>query len=224
MKYGFVFFGGDARQAVDYAVEVEAAGWDGFFVPDLVWGYDPWVMLAGAAVRTEKIRLGTMITPASRRRPWKLAGEVMTLDHLSNGRVILSVGLGAIDTGFAAFGEVTDRKTRAELLDETLDIITGLWKGQPFNYTGKHYHVKPTTFVPERQSPTQQPRVPIWVVGAWPKTKSMNRAMRYDGILPNLMDESGNIGGFEPERLAAMTAYINNTGRRPHLSTLWWRA
>ena len=86
-------FGGDARQAVDYAVEVEAAGWDGFFVPDLVWGYDPWVMLAGAAVRTEKIRLGTMITPASRRRPWKLAGEVMTLDHLSNGRVILSVGL-----------------------------------------------------------------------------------------------------------------------------------
>jgi alkanesulfonate monooxygenase SsuD/methylene tetrahydromethanopterin reductase-like flavin-dependent oxidoreductase (luciferase family) len=81
-------------------------------------------------MRTERIRLGTMITPLSRMQPWKLASETATLDNLSNGRVILSMGLGAIDTGFKEFGQVTDRKTRAELLDEGLDILTGLWRGQ----------------------------------------------------------------------------------------------
>jgi len=126
VKYGFVLPSGDARVAADLAYEAEQAGWDGFFVWEPVWVWDAWVSLAAAAMRTERIRLGTMITPASRMRPWKLASETVTLDHLSGGRVILSVGLGATDTGFDAFGEVTDRRTRAELLDESLDIITGL--------------------------------------------------------------------------------------------------
>lgn len=129
MRYGFVLPGGDAREAAELAGEAEAAGWDGFFVWDSVWGVDPWVSLAAAAVRTESIRLGTMLTPLSRRRPWKLAGETVTLDHLSGGRLVLSVGLGAVETGFAAFGEETDRKIRSELLDEGLDVLTGLWRG-----------------------------------------------------------------------------------------------
>jgi alkanesulfonate monooxygenase SsuD/methylene tetrahydromethanopterin reductase-like flavin-dependent oxidoreductase (luciferase family) len=87
-----------------------------------------------------------------------------TLDNLSGGRVILSVGLGWLDTGFDNFGEVTDRKARAELLDEGLDILTGLWRGQPFNYQGKHYKIKETSsHLPP--PPIQQPRIPIWVVG-----------------------------------------------------------
>jgi len=104
MKYGFVFPGGDAPTAVEFAQEVEAAEWDGFFVWEPVWGVDSWVTLAAAAMRTKRIRLGTLLTPVSRRRPWKLAGETATLDHLSGGRVILSVGLGALDTGFEQFG------------------------------------------------------------------------------------------------------------------------
>src|SRR5512137_3126801 len=111
MKYGFVLPYGDARIAADFAQAAEAAGWDGFFVWEPVWGNDAWVMLTAAAMCTERIRLGTMLTPLSRMKPWKLASETATLDNLSNGRLILSVGLGATDTGFAEFGEETDRKT-----------------------------------------------------------------------------------------------------------------
>ncbi len=190
MRYGFVMPSGDARTAAAMAQAVEAAGWDGFFVWEPVWGVDAWVCLTAAAMRTERIRLGTLLSPISRMRPWDLAGKAATLDNLSGGRVILSVGLGATDTGFAEFGEVTDRKTRAELMDEGLDIMTGLWQGQPFSYDGKHYAIRPTTFnVPP--PPVQQPRIPIWVVGAWPRPKSMARVLKYDGILPTAIDANG---------------------------------
>src|SRR5947209_19214364 len=141
INYGFMFPTGDARQIAELSRFAEKVGWDGVFVWDPVWGVDAWVTLAAVAMSTERIRLGTMLTPVSRRRPWKLASETATVDRLSNGRLILAVGLGAIDTGFIQFGEETDRKKRAELLDEGLDILTGLWKGQPFSYEGKHYHV-----------------------------------------------------------------------------------
>ena len=186
MKYGFVLPYGDARTAADLAYAAEQAGWDGFFVWEPVWGIDAWVSLTAAAIRTERIRLGTMLTPLSRMRPWKLASEAATLDNLSNGRVIIAVGLGAVESGFESFGEVTDRKTRAELLDEGLDVLTGLWRGQPFNYSGKHYQIKETHFFPP-PPPVQQPRIPIWMVGAWPSERSMRRALRYDGILPQVL-------------------------------------
>ena len=207
MKYGFVLPYGDARAAAEFARQAEAAGWDGFFVWEPVWGIDAWVALTAAAMLTERIRLGTLLSPLSRMRPWKIAGETATLDNLSNGRVILSVGLGAIDTGFAAFGEVTNRKLRAELLDESLDILTGLWRGQPFNYEGKHYRIKEATFYPP-PPPVQQPRIPIWVVGAWPRMRSMQRVLRYDGWLPVVMDEQNQIRQTTPEDLSEMRTYI----------------
>jgi hypothetical protein len=209
MKYGFILPRGDARTAAEFAHEAEATGWDGFFVWEPVWGIDAWVSLTAAAMRTERIRLGTLLTPVSRMRPWELASKTATLDNLSNGRVILSVGLGALDTGFEAFGEVTDRKTRVELLDEGLDILTGLWRGQPFNYDGKHYKIKETTFYPP-PPPVQQPRIPIWVVGAWPRMKSMQRALRYDGLLPAVMGEDGKIrmSPVTPDEIRQMTAFI----------------
>jgi alkanesulfonate monooxygenase SsuD/methylene tetrahydromethanopterin reductase-like flavin-dependent oxidoreductase (luciferase family) len=129
VKSGVILLFGDGRVAADVAREAEAAGWDGFFVFEPVWGFDAWVLLTAAAMTTERIRPGTMLSPLSRMRPWKLASETVTLDQLSGGRVILSVGLGAVDNGFDAFGEATDRRTRAELLDEGLDILTGLWRG-----------------------------------------------------------------------------------------------
>ncbi len=217
MKYGFVLPHGNARTAAEFAHEAEAAGWDGFFVWEPVWGNDAWVSLTAAAMRTERIRLGTMLTPLSRMRPWKLASETATLDGLSNGRVILSVGLGAIDTGFEEFGEVTDRKTRAELLDEGLDILTGLWRGQPFRYDGKHYKVEETAFVPA-PPPMQQPRIPIWVVGAWPRMKSMRRALCYDGLIPSVMDgDKVRMGPATPDEIREMKAFIaaNRTETTP---------
>jgi alkanesulfonate monooxygenase SsuD/methylene tetrahydromethanopterin reductase-like flavin-dependent oxidoreductase (luciferase family) len=207
MKNGFVLPFGDARLAADMAQLAERHGWDGFFVWEPVWGNDAWVMLTAAAMVTTRIRLGTMLTPLSRMRPWKLASEAATLDNLSGGRVILSVGLGATDTGWEAFGEVTDRKTRAELLDEGLEIVTGLWRGQPFAYEGKHYHVQPTEFmVPD--PPVQTPRVPIWVVGAWPYPKSLARALKYDGILPSMFDADGKAMQANPQTLREIAAFI----------------
>jgi alkanesulfonate monooxygenase SsuD/methylene tetrahydromethanopterin reductase-like flavin-dependent oxidoreductase (luciferase family) len=207
MKYGFVFPFGDAPAAVETAQRAEAAGWDGFFVWEPVWGIDPWVTLGAIAARTESIRIGTMITPVSRRRPWKLAGETVTVDHLSNGRVILAVGLGALDTGFAEFGEETDRKTRAQLLDEGLDIITGLWAGQPFNYDGKQYTVRETQFHAPAP-PVQTPRIPIWVVGAWTWPKSMRRAIRYDGILPAGLGADRKWYEMTPDHIREIKAYV----------------
>ncbi|MBI1801848.1 MAG: LLM class flavin-dependent oxidoreductase [Chloroflexi bacterium] len=215
MKYGFVFPGGEARAAVELAEQAEAAGWDGFFVPDALWWHDPWITLAAVAMRTERLRIGTMITPVSRRRPWTLASQTATLDRLSNGRVILSVGLGATDSGFAEFGEATDRKARAELLDEGLDIITGLWRGQSFNYSGNHYTLREVKSFPPPPPPVQSPRIPIWVVGAWPRPKSMQRALRYDGLLPNKLNADGKHGKLTPADVRAMKAYIENNRTEP---------
>jgi hypothetical protein len=207
LKAGVILPTGGPREAARIAHEAEAAGWDGFFVWEPVWGWDAWVALAAAAMVTERIRLGTMLSPLSRMRPWKLAGEASSVDHLSGGRVTLSVGLGAVDSGFEAFGEVTDRGTRAELLDEALDIITGLWRGQPFSYEGKHYHVRETSFLPP-PSPVQQPRIPIWVVGAWGRERSMRRVLRYDGLLPNVVGEDGKGREITPEDVRAMAEYV----------------
>jgi alkanesulfonate monooxygenase SsuD/methylene tetrahydromethanopterin reductase-like flavin-dependent oxidoreductase (luciferase family) len=214
MKYGFVLPWGDAHTAADFAYEAERAGWDGFFVWEPVWGIDAWVSLTAAAMRTEHIRLGTMLSPLSRMRPWKLASETATLDNLSNGRVILSVGLGHLPTGFEEFGEVTDRKMRAELLDEGLEILTGLWRGQPFNYAGKHYKVREINHS-SPPPPVQQPRIPIWVVGAWPRMKSMRRALRYDGLLPTVSIAEGESRPACVEEIRDMKAFID-TNRTEH--------
>lgn len=208
MKFGFVFPYGDARQAADLALELEQAGWDGFFVWEPVWGFDAWMLLAAAAMQTSRIRLGTMITPLARMRPWKLASETVTLDHLSGGRVILAVGMGAINTGWREFGEETDLKTRASLLDEGLEILTGLWQGKGLHYQGEHYQVQPLDFFPPPPT-VQQPRIPIWVVGAWPRPRSIQRALRYDGLLPNVMTPEGEHRALTTEDVRDIRAHVH---------------
>ena len=194
MQSGLIVTTGDPRTAAQLAAEAEAAGWDGVFTWDgIAIGegdtYDPWVVMAAMAMRTERVRLGAIVTPPSRRRPWKLAREAMTVDRLSNGRLVLPVGLGALDDGaFGNVGEPTGIRTRAELLDESLDILEGLWTGEPFGYQGRHYRFGPMTF---RPTPVQRPRIPIWVVGAWPHERSMRRVLRYDGIVTQVDDPAG---------------------------------
>jgi hypothetical protein len=213
VRYGYIIPRGDVHAIIELAQEAEAAGWDGVFYWDgiCIEGvghmYDPWAVLAAIALRTERVRIGAMLTPLSRRRPWKVARETVTVDHLSNGRLILPVGLGALDDGgFAKVGEPTDRKIRAELLDESLAILTGLWSGQPFSFHGQHYQLEEMTFVPPS---LQQPRIPIWVVGGWPREKSMGRVLRYDGLLPDKLNADGTRGDVTPDDLRAMKAYID---------------
>jgi alkanesulfonate monooxygenase SsuD/methylene tetrahydromethanopterin reductase-like flavin-dependent oxidoreductase (luciferase family) len=202
MKYGFIVTTGDPRTVADLAAEAEAAGWDGVFYWDgIAIGegdtYDPWIVMAAMAMRTERVRLGAIVTPPSRRRPWKLARETMTLDRLSGGRLVVPVGLGALDDGaFGNVGEPTDARTRAELLDESLDILQGLWSGKPFAFAGRHYGFGPMTFAPP---PIQTPRIPIWVVGAWPHERSMRRVLRFDGIVTQTE---------RPEDVRAIAEYV----------------
>jgi alkanesulfonate monooxygenase SsuD/methylene tetrahydromethanopterin reductase-like flavin-dependent oxidoreductase (luciferase family) len=191
MKYGFLVTTGDPRTAAELAAAAEATGWDGVFTWDgIAIGdgdtYDPWVVLAAMAMRTERVRLGAILTPPARRRPWKLARETMTLDRLSNGRLVLPVGLGALDDrAFGAVGEATEARIRAERLDESLAILEGLWSGEPFGFDGRHYQFAPMTFLP---TPIQRPRIPIWVAATLTSERSVTRALRWNGILPQTTD------------------------------------
>lgn len=179
----------DPRLLAETAQEAEAAGWDGFFIWDHIFFdptfhpiADPWVSLAAVAMSTQRMRIGTLITPIARRRPWKLARETVSTDRLSNGRLILGVGLGdPVQWEFGFFDESTDAKVRAQQLDEGLDILTGLWSSQRFQYEGEHYHVKEVIF---RPAPVQSPRIPIWVGGWWPNKPPFRRAARWDGVCP----------------------------------------
>ncbi|MHB8629745.1 MAG: LLM class flavin-dependent oxidoreductase [Aggregatilineales bacterium] len=208
----------DARTLAEFASLAEQSGWDGIFLEDYVIHhsapdastYDPWIALAAMALRTERIRLGTTVTPLSRRRPWKLARETVTLDHLSNGRLILGVGLGDLnDHAVGQVGEATDTKQRAEMLGEALDVLTGLWSGQPFSYSGKYYHVHNVTMLPR---PVQTPRIPIWVGGNWPHKGPFRRAARWDGFVGGKEHGPDEDWRLSPAEIRALIAEI--TSRR----------
>jgi hypothetical protein len=173
----------DPRLLVELAREAEAAGWDGAFVWDhiareedpSVPATDPWIAVAAIAARTQRIRLGIMVTPLARRRPWKVAREAVAVDVLCGGRFTLGVGLGGgAQAEFATFGESPDPKVRAELLDEGLAILDGLWSGEPFAFEGTHHTVSGAHFTPRS---VQQPRLPIWVAGRWPNRRPFRPVM-----------------------------------------------
>jgi len=184
-------FADDPAELADLGVEAERAGFDGFFLWDhIVFSnggegppiVDPWLVLAVVAARTSRIRLGTMITPVPRRRPWQLAKETTTLDRLSSGRLILGVGIGSPSYGdFGIFHEPTGERERAELLDEGLDVMAGLWSGERFSYQGRHFTLDPVRFTP---TPVQRPRIPVWVGGVLPAPRPVARAARWDGMVP----------------------------------------
>lgn len=189
MNYGVVITGGSAQEQLEAALEAEQAGWDGVFLWEGIYGSDPYVTMGAIAARTERIRLGTMLTPAPRRQPWKLASEMLSIDQISNGRAIVALGLGATDfPGWRQIGAETDRKLRAERLDETIDILTMLWSGKASGYAGKHFPIEEFGAGP---ASVQQPRIPIWVVGAWFSQKSMERVARCDGLLPHVLPPAG---------------------------------
>jgi alkanesulfonate monooxygenase SsuD/methylene tetrahydromethanopterin reductase-like flavin-dependent oxidoreductase (luciferase family) len=217
MKYGFVMPGGDAGDAVTLAVQAEQAGWDGFFCFEPTWGVDAWVCLTAAAMRTERIRLGTMITPLPKRKPWEVGSQAATLDRLSGGRVILSVGLGAPDDRFYMFEDDPGRTVRAEQLDEGLAMLALMYRGEAFEYQGSHYHAhRPEMMIPPPS--LQQPRVPTWVVGLAGAPRSMRRVARWDGWLPNYRGADGSQSEGSPEVLAETVAWLRAERERHGLA------
>ena len=180
----------DPRIVARLAAEAEEAGWDGFFLWDHIQHAAPvravadaWVTLAAVASATSRLRIGPMVTPLSRRRVHKVARETVTLDLLSSGRLTLGVGLGVLGTGeLEPFGEVTDPRERAKLLDQGLAELARYWAGE---------------FEPV---PVQRPRIPVWVAGEWPHRRPVQRALRWDGLFP--------IGLPGPGALAELAAEI----------------
>jgi hypothetical protein len=232
LKHGIAVpnFGTDPAELIELGVATEQAGFDGYFLWDhIVFSntgdgppiVDPWLVLSVVAARTSRITIGTVITPVPRRRPWQLARITTTLDRLSNGRVVLGVGIGSPAYGdFGIFHEPSGDRERAELLDEGLDVLAGLWSGEPFSYSGKHLTVDTVRFTP---TPVQvlpggrasgkpargrsSPRIPVWVAGVLPASRPIARAARWDGFVPIRFNPGGLVRP-DPEEIAGVMRQI----------------
>jgi alkanesulfonate monooxygenase SsuD/methylene tetrahydromethanopterin reductase-like flavin-dependent oxidoreductase (luciferase family) len=198
---------GEPQALIGLALDAESAGWDGFFVWDHIVHQvegpyvDAWIALAAIAAQTSRVRIGPLVTPLPRRRPWKLAREAVSVDRLSRGRLVLGVGIGTDRYGeFRAFsGEATTDRVRGELLDDGLEIITRAWTGERVHFRGAQLSVDGVRFLP---TPLQQPRIPIWCAAHWPNPRPLQRAARYDGVVP--------LGGLPPDAVAALVGEIHS--------------
>jgi alkanesulfonate monooxygenase SsuD/methylene tetrahydromethanopterin reductase-like flavin-dependent oxidoreductase (luciferase family) len=232
-RYGLILpnpvVGADAAKMVDYAVAAEESGWDGVFLWDVLvnppppddlgqagdpepWNpdhfedlIDPVITLAGIATRTDRITLGTWIIPIARRQPWQVARDFATLDRLSNGRVVLGVGLGRRPE-FDKFGTPWDSKVIGEKYDEALELIDRFWSGERVTFHGKHFTVDDVALLP---TPVQKPRIPILVAGFWPNKKPFRRGARWDGIMPVVNPHP------DSKDLREMVAYYGEVADQP---------
>jgi len=211
IRCGVVLPGGTAGEQLELAELADHVGWDGVFAWEAAYGVDAWALLAGIAARTSAVRLGTMLTPLPWRRPWKVASQAATLDQLSGGRAILAVGVGAVTTDLPDTGEVIGLRERAAMLDEGIDLIRALWSGQR-TYAGAHYRYNTgRRDLSEAARPVQE-RIPLWVVGVWPRPRSMRRALRCDGVIPQY-ELSGRDA--TPDDAAALRSWLTEQGIDP---------
>lgn len=179
----------DPKLLAELAARAEGRGWDGFFLWDHVQypaGVaeigDAWVSLAAVATSTERVRLGALVTPLARRRPWVLARQAVTLDHLSRGRLVLGFGVGGDGNGeMAEFGEAAQARQRAAMLEEGLELLSAIMSGEPVDHHGAHYEVRARPF---RPFSVQRPRIPIWLGARWPGRRPIARAAGWDGVFP----------------------------------------
>ena len=200
----------------EIAASAEEHGWDGFFIWDHVLRKpeepqeiaDPWVCLAVVAAATQRIRMGPMVTPITRRRPIKLARETLSLDHLSNGRLVLGLGLGVDHSGeLSKFGEEVDPVIRGRRLDEGVELLRRLWSGQTVDFQGDHFVAHDVTVVPPAGRP---PTIPMWFAARGGARRPVRRAARYEGLFPVDIDadslgamvdlvrtERGSLDGFD---------------------------
>lgn len=222
--------GDDPRAILELAIAAEKAGWDGVFIwdypfagpeygPEIHKVHEAWTLLGAMAIQTERVLLGTMITALPWRTPWVIAKQASSIQALSHGRFVLSVGLGYPPPDGTFFFEETDRRVRAEMLDEGLAILRRLWSGKPLTFEGDHYRARnqPTML------PVVTPRPKVWVVGAWnrdpdvwPKKKSFRRALQWDGLLPHVFEGSEMVGGgFGPANIRELVADVARERTEP---------
>jgi len=196
----------DPRLLAEIGAAAEHAGWDGVFLWDHIMyrapadaAGDPWIGLAAIASATNDVVIGPMVTPLPRRRPQVVARQCVGLDQLSGGRFVLGAGLGLDRSGreLSAFGEELNDRRRAEMLDESLHLISALWTGEPVTHRGEHYLADGVQFEP---GPVQDPRIPIWLAGRWPYKNPMRRAARFEGLF--LIDLDG------PDQLRDARAFV----------------
>ena len=212
LKFGFVGSFGSASELVSMAREAEEHGWDGYFTWDGISlpgmeGYDPWGILAAAAVQTERVTLGALVFALPRRRPWELARQALTVDHLSGGRLVLPAGVGVLDdAGFSAVpGQLTSLRERAELLDDVLAFLERSWSGEAFSFDGKHISTGEMTISPQ----PVHGRIPVWPVGVFPSEKSMSRAVRWDGVTVQLRGDRG-LDPLTPEDVREVATWVGD--------------
>ena len=177
--------GGDPRTFAELGRQADEAGWDGIYLSDP--GYptvgsprareicDVWVALAAIAMATERIRLGTLITPLARYHPYEVALRAASLDRLSRGRLDLTVGAGH-GPAFKYLG--LDDSTRVARFRESLEIVTDLWTGDPVTFHGEHFTLTDVTLAP---TPLQSPHIPLRVC-AWNRGSSVDLAARWGGL------------------------------------------
>jgi alkanesulfonate monooxygenase SsuD/methylene tetrahydromethanopterin reductase-like flavin-dependent oxidoreductase (luciferase family) len=183
----------DARVMADLAREAEAAGWEALLVWDhlaFMWGPpsgDPWTLVTACSLVTEHLLVGTDVSVIARERPLPFANRVATVDRLSDGRVVLGVGVGGAADEYRGAGEPVDLRERAAVTDEVLDVVRRLLAGERVTHRGAACTVEGVTLAP---LPVQAP-VPVWVGGN--SAGARRRAARHDGWVPFPYDEEGNL-------------------------------
>lgn len=202
----------DPRATLRVAAAADEAGWEALLVWDhLAWASsgsasaDPWVTLGACAATTSQILLGTAVTPLARRRPQMVAQQLATLSLASGGRAIFGAGLGGPTAEFERFGEDSDARRRATMLDEGLDVVARLLHGEHVQHQGEHYTVDGLTL-----APLPLRRIPFWIGGMSPR--ALRRAARWDGWLVDGSSPEQNTSS--PDEVAEKVALIRVAGAR----------
>lgn len=204
---------GDVRTQLEIALAAEDAGWDGYFIwdhvsfPGMTRHADPWITLGVIASQTNRLRLGTSVTPIARRRPTKLAREILTLDALSDGRFIFGAGNGDNAEEFDQLGDEKDLRIRAQMLDEGLALLRALCTDDEVAFEGRHYRAQTQGF----GFPASGRQIPIWLGSTWPKQRPVSRAARFDGIIPILEPYTKHIS---PSEVRDLVAFIRERRER----------
>jgi F420-dependent oxidoreductase-like protein len=213
----------EPQQGADYATLLRIAratedlGFDAFFRSDhylkmgdvsgLPGPTDAWITLAGLAVQTERIRLGTLVSPVTFRYPGPLAVSVAQIDHMSGGRVELGIGAGWFDAEHTAYGiPFPGLGDRFGMLEEQLAVITGLWttaEGEKFSFSGEHYTVTDSPGLPK---PAQRPRPPVIIGGGGPKRTPRIAAAYADEYNAAFDSPEGSQAAFNRVRAAVEAA------------------
>ena len=204
----------DWAKARETAQAAEQLGFESLWMPDHpLLGWDSWTMLAGVAEATERIRLGTMVSCVYYRHPVQLARVVADVDRISGGRVVLGIGSGDLPWEFEQMGlTYPPPAERAAVLEEALQVVPALLRGEEVRFAGDHFHVAGAVLRPPA---TQQPYVPLLIAGGGAKTTLRLTAPYADAN--NIGAASWAGGAFTPEdaerKFEVLKQRCDETGR-----------